>query len=228
MMSKFKKIEIDEIIVKHYNKISIFEDVDKGLAHHNLDHVKNVALLVESLLLSLGYENNFIEEAKIAAILHDTGAIDGKANHAFRSYVFAKQYFEENNIILIHKDLVLDAIKAHSDGFDSDNIMALTLILADKLDIKYTRIAKEGYNVNGIRQMQYIRDIVVDISNNNLDIKFLCDDNIDMAELEGFYFIAKVFKAIIAFSEKLNLNPRVFSNDTKWILFEKMLEESSK
>ena len=227
-MNKYKSIETDKIIVEHYNEISIFEDMDKGLAHHNLDHVKNVAELIEVLLAKLGYDNDFIEEAKVAAILHDTGAIGGKANHAFRSYVFAKQYFEDNNIILTHKDLVLDAIKTHSDGFDSDNIMALTLILADKLDIKYTRIAKEGYNVNGIRQMQYIRDIVVDISNNNLDIKFLCDDNIDMAELEGFYFIAKVFKAIIAFSEKLNLNPRVFSNDTKWILFEKMLEESSK
>ena len=84
-LNKFEKIKNDKRIIEVYNKISEFEDLDKGWAHHNLDHVKNVAKLVESLLKKLGYDENFIEEAKIAAILHDTGAIGGKKNHAMRS-----------------------------------------------------------------------------------------------------------------------------------------------
>ena len=71
----------------------------------------------------LDYEESFIEEAKIAAIL--------------------------------------DAIKIHSGGFDSDNIIALTLVLSDKLDIKHTKVAKEGYNIKGMKELQYIKDISI-------------------------------------------------------------------
>lgn len=212
-MNKFKKIENDKTIIEVYNKISEFEDLDKGWAHHNLDHVKNVSKLVESLLSKLGYCENFIEEAKIAAILHDTGALEGKDNHSLRSYNFAKEYLKNNNIALENEDLVLEAIKIHSDGFDSDNIIALTLILSDKLDIKYTRVAKEGYNAEGMKQLQYIKDILVDINGKNLEIQFICDDKINKNELEEFYFIEKVFKAIINFSKKMNLNPIVLFNN---------------
>lgn len=226
-MNKFDKIANDETIIDIYNKISEFEDLDKGLAHHDLNHVKNVAKLVECLLSKLDYDENFIEEAKIAAILHDTGAIEGKTNHSLRSYNFAKEYFKNNNIILENNDLILDAIKIHSDGFDSDNIIALTLILGDKLDIKHTRVAKEGYNVKGIKELQYIKDILVDIHDKNLEIQFLCDDKIDKNQLEEFYFIIKVFKAIITFSRKMNLTPKVFFNNEKWQLFNSMLENNS-
>ena len=200
--------------------------MDKGWAHHNLDHVKNVAKLVESSLYKLGYDENFIEEAKIAAILHDTGAIEGKNNHALRSYNFAKDYLKTNNIMLENEDLVLDAIKIHSDGFESDNIIALVLIISDKLDIKYTRVAKEGYNAKGMKELQYIKDILVDINGNNLEIQFICDDKINKKELEEFYFMTKVFKSIITFSVKMNLNPKVLFNNSKWQLFNDMLKNN--
>ena len=80
-MDKFNKIVNDKEIIEVYNKISEFEYLDIGWAHHNLDHVKNVAKLVESLLKKLDYSESFIEEAKIAAILHDVGALEGKNNH---------------------------------------------------------------------------------------------------------------------------------------------------
>lgn len=224
-MNKFNKIANDKTIINIYNKISEFEDLDKVWAHHNLEHTQNVAKLVESLLKRLDYEESFIEEAKIAAILHDTGAIEGKRNHALRSYNFAKKYIKDNNIILENKDLVLDAIKIHSDGFDSDNIIALTLILSDKLDIKHTRVAKEGYNIKGMKELQYIKDISVDIHNKDLKIQFICDEKINKNELEEFYFIIKVFKAIISFSKKMNLNPQVLLNNAEWNLFNNMLKQ---
>lgn len=217
-MNRFEKIVNDQTIIEIYNRISEFEDINKGTAHHNLEHVKNVAQLIESLLKQLDYDENFIEEAKIAALLHDTGAMEGKDGHAVRSYKFAKKYFEENHIELQHKDLVLEAIKIHSDGFDSDNIIALALILSDKLDIKSTRLAKEGYHIKGMKELQYIKDIVVDIHNKHLEIQFLCDDKINKTELEGFYFINKVFKGIKAFSKKMDLNPKVFFNNIEWKL----------
>lgn len=218
-MNRFEKVINDEIIVETYNKVSEFEDLNKGLAYHNLEHVINVANMMEVLLGKLNYDKNFIEEAKIAAILHDVGAIEGKKGHAMRSYEFAKKYLIDRDIVLEYNDLVLDAIKIHSDGFYSENIIALTLILSDKLDIKHTRVAKEGYNVKGMSELQYINDIVVDIHNKELIIRFICDERINKQNLEEFYFTKKVFNAILSFAKRMNLNPNVLWNDEEWELF---------
>lgn len=218
-MKSFEMIKSDQQLIDFYGAISEFEDLEKGWAHHNWDHVNHVAHLVEVVLKALNYEEDFIEDVKIAALLHDVGAIKGKEGHALRSYEFAKAYLEEQNINLKNRDLVLEAIKIHSDGFQSNSVMALTLILCDKLDIKHTRVAKAGYNVVGMRQLQYIKDISIAIQNQQLKINFLCDDQIDIPELEAFYFIHKVFSGIIAFSKKLDLYPKVFLNNKEWELF---------
>lgn len=216
-MDRFKKIEEDKEIIQVYKAVEVYEDLNGGWAHHNLDHVKNVADLVQIILSKLGYDENFIEEAKIAAILHDTGVTEGKKAHAIRSYNFAKEYLRKNNISLEYEELVLEAIKIHSQGFDTENIIALALILGDKLDIKYTRVAKAGYDIEGMKEMQYIKDIVVDIEDKALKIRFVCDDKIDKKSLEEFYFIDKVFKGIKAFSKKMNLKPVVLFNEDVWV-----------
>ena len=142
--------------------------------------------------------------------------------YALKSYKFTKEYLEQKGIALENKDLVLDAIKVYSDGFDSDNIIALTLILSDKLDIKHTRVAKEGYNVIGMRQLQYIKDIVIDIEDDRLIVRFICHNRMDKKELEGFYFTLKVLRAISAFARKVNLVPSVILDDEEWELFKKI------
>lgn len=218
-MNNFDVIINDHEILDLYKQISDFENLNEGWAHHDFNHVKNVALLVEKLLSDLNYDSNFIEEAKIAAILHDTGCLKGKDNHAFKGFKYATEYLSKNNINLQHLDLVLEAIKLHSDGFNTDNIIALTLILSDKLDIKYTRVAKAGYNIPGMRQLQFIKDISVNITDTVLKINFICDKKINKDELESFYFIPKVFKAINAFCAKLNLSPIVLFNNETWNKF---------
>ena len=73
-MNRFDRITKDEIIINTYNKIEQFEDLNKGTAYHNMHHAMNVVNVMETLLTKLGYDENFIEEAKIAGILHDVGA----------------------------------------------------------------------------------------------------------------------------------------------------------
>lgn len=215
--SQFEKIYNSSEIRNIYNKIDRIENESQNAyAHHNFDHVNNVMNITEQILKSLNVNNTLIEEAKIAAVLHDTGAVDGKQGHAYRSYEFAKKFFYDNKINLKNEQLVLDAIKNHSDGFDTDNIIQLALILADKLDIKYTRVAKQGYNIEGMRQMQYINDISLSIENDCLKIKFICDNKIDKNELEQYYFMKKVGSAISSFAKKFNLRKELYFNDRIW------------
>lgn len=216
--NKFDKVLNDPDVIEKYNEVSRFEHIDRGHAHHDLQHAKNVTNMVEKLLRDLKYDEEFIEEAKIAAILHDTGCNLGKDDHEIRGYEFAKEYIEKKGIELKNKDLVLDAIRLHRNGFDTDNIIALTLIISDKLDIKYTRVAEEGKRIEGMKEYLHIRDIDVSIKDNILKVNFICDSEFNKEEAEKYYFTPKVFKAINTFADKMHLKPLVQINNELWEL----------
>lgn len=213
--SEFLKIYNDESIKLIYDKIQSIEE-DALWAHHDIVHVNNVINMTEKILKDLNCDGEIIENAKIAAYMHDIGALQGKQNHAHRSYEFAKKYFEENNIDLKYKTEVLEAIKNHSDGFDTDNIIQSALILADKIDIKSTRPTKLGLRVKGMRQMQYIDDIELKINSSTISINFICDSNINKQELEQYYFMKKVGNSIKSFAQNFRLEHKVCFNNKVW------------
>lgn len=196
-------------IIDTYNKIEEKEKNDGGYAYHNMEHIKNVSNIATNLLRKLNYDENTIYKSKVACLLHDTGAINGKDGHAERSYIFAKKLFEDNKWNFLDKDKVLDAIKNHSNGFDDDSILTLTIILADKLDIKSSRITQLGKQIIGNRQYSHILDILIDIQNNELIINLITDKNLDINEFNNYYFTKKVFKSIESFSNKLNLKYKI-------------------
>jgi len=86
----FEKIYYDPILQNHYDKIEVFEDDTNGWAYHNWDHVVNVTHTVEKILQKLDVSKEYINSAKTASILHDTGAINGKEGHALRSKILLK------------------------------------------------------------------------------------------------------------------------------------------
>ena len=192
------------------------EEETGGWAYHNLIHVQNVANLVEQLLQGLTIDETFKEEAQIAAILHDIGSLEGKAGHPIRSYEYANQYFQTHRLNLVHENLVLDAIKCHSDGFETNNLMALALILADKLDITKQRLAPAGYEVPGLNEIRFIDEIKITFNNQKLCINFITQKSFNQTEFKNFYFAKKVFKAIKSFSKKLNLTYEVSLNNEAW------------
>lgn len=205
----------DEII-KIYNEIEKKEIRDGGWAFHNLEHVKNVSKIAEKILADLNFDEEAIYKCKIACLLHDVGALQGKDGHTERSYEFAKKLFEEKNWIFKDSEIILEAIKNHSAGFETNNIIALAIILADKLDIKKTRISEAGKKVKGNRQYAHIEDIIISIENNLLSINFITDGKMIIEEVNQYYFTEKVFKAVEAFSKKLNLEYSIFMDNKCW------------
>lgn len=215
-MDYFDKILNDPEIIERYRQISINEEMQKGWARHDLYHVQNVAKIVSKILTDLKYDSQLISEAKIASILHDTGCIDSRVDHEIKGYEFAKKYIKKNDIKLQYKEEVLEAIKIHRDGFDTDNIIALTLILADKIDFQYMRMGREGYNIEGMKEVQYIKEVKVNIVNKLLKIQFICDNKINKSSLDNFYFITKIFKSIKSFAKKMKLEYIVLFNNDIW------------
>ncbi len=213
-----KEIFDNDWIKEIYNKVDEFEKNNKAWAHHDYNHVIRVAEIARKLAEKLKYNNEIIEDIKIACILHDIGCINGKENHAYRSYIMAKEYLEHKKINLRNKDIILEAIKDHSNGFESNNIVTLILLVADKLDIDKRRIAKQGYFIEGMRQLQYINSIEIDIENQVLKINFIIDNQLNSKELEKFYFMKKVQKGVKAFCIKNKLNYLFMKNGQKWYL----------
>jgi HD superfamily phosphohydrolase YqeK len=212
----YDKIANDPYIKNLYHDIEIYEDLTGGEGYHNYDHVMNVANTIEIVLTKLGYSIDIIESAKIAAVLHDIGSIEGKEGHPYRGSIMSKEYFVNNNIKLENEAEILDAILNHSNGFDSESIITSSLVFADKIDIKYNRLAKAGYNNIGARQMQYVKDVTFDIVDNKIIVDFVTDSNIDIEEYCNWYFLPKVFKAIAGFSNKINMEYIITMNGKTW------------
>lgn len=214
----YNKMLKDNEIKDIYNEVEEYEINTGGWCYHNYDHVMNVTEMVIYILKELNFNEEDVAKGKIACLLHDTGAILGKDNHTYRSYTYAKEYFKKNNINFKDIDLVLEAIKDHSNNFDTDNIYTLALILSDKLDTKSNRVTEVGKTILGNRQYTHIKDIKISIKNNLLSINYITDKNIDIKELNEFYFTKKVFNAIKSFSNKMNLNYKVYINNNEWSL----------
>ena len=205
-MKLFERIHQDTEIRQIYDAIGQMEDEEAGWAYHNWFHVNNVVAMTEMILKQLAVSEEYLEAAKIAALLHDVGALQGKSGHALRGKQFAEAYFRKQKICLPYQEEILSSIENHSNGFDSEELMTLALIISDKLDITTSRVAKAGYFVPGMRQLQFLKKIEIMLSEQELDLE----------ELNAFYFMPKVFKAIAAFSEKIQRRPIVLLNNQEW------------
>lgn len=218
MENIFDKIKNDTYIIELYNNISLLEQ-DGTLWHsHGLMHINNVINTVEVILKQLNFSNEIIENAKIAALLHDIGCIEGKEDHAERSYEMAQQYFKKNNIDTGSNELILDAIKLHGGKEETDNFIAKVLVFADKIDIKYDRLTETGKNIDVVKEFQYIKDVVIDINEDTLTVNVIADDKINKETFDSYYFIPKIFNAVIEFAKELKLKSVILFNNESWII----------
>ena len=202
-----EQIKNDNYILEMYKKIEIYEDYHSAPAFHSKVHAFNVSKLIKKILSLTTSTIQLIEDAAIAGLLHDLGCYLGKENHEKRSYEIAKKYMEENRIILRYHNEVLQAIRNHRNDFYSNNPILRALVLSDKLDITKERISKFAINIIGMRQLQHIYDVVVDLQNGIFIVNFLADENIDINELlEEYSFMKKVFLSIEAYANYINLD----------------------
>ncbi len=214
----FEKIKNDNFVIDSYQSADDPNSKDGFWVYHGLPHVNNVIEMVEKILIQLNFDEEYIENAKIAALLHDIGYGGIKKDHEIRSHDIAKKYFKDHKIKLKYEKEILESIKKHRDGFDSENIMVLALILADKIDIKYTRLTEEGRKIEGLNQYQYIEDIIIEKNNKDFIVNFLVNKRANRKMLEDWYFTIKVHNAIKSFANRLNLNLKILWNDEEWIL----------
>lgn len=112
-----------------------------GFTEHSFAHVGLVATRAEYILSSLGYKARDIELVKIASFLHDIGNIVNRREHSQSGAVMAFRILDNLNMPADEIATVVSAIGNHDEGEgEAVNAIAAALILADKSDVRRTRV----------------------------------------------------------------------------------------
>ncbi len=112
-----------------------------GYTEHSFAHVTRVAEVAATLLLSLGYDSHTVELARIAAYLHDIGNLVNRVDHSQSGALIAFRLLEHAGMVAEDIATVVTAIGNHDEGTGiAVNAVAAALILADKSDVRRTRV----------------------------------------------------------------------------------------
>lgn len=139
-MITYKEIKNNEAI-KAYIKKADESLCALGFTEHSFAHVGLVANRAEYILSEMGYDSHTIELTKIAAHLHDIGNIVNRREHSQSGAVMAFRILD--NLDMRAEDIatIVTAIGNHDEGEgEAVNEVSAALILADKSDVRRTRV----------------------------------------------------------------------------------------
>ena len=112
-----------------------------GFTEHSFAHVGRVSKVAAEILELLSFDNHTVELAKIAAYLHDIGNVVNRVEHAQSGAVLAFRILDNMGMPAEEVALVVSAIGNHDEGTASAvNPVAAALIIADKCDVRRTRV----------------------------------------------------------------------------------------
>lgn len=112
-----------------------------GYTEHSFAHVTNVAENAGYILETLGYPEREVELAKIAGYLHDIGNLVNRVDHSQSGAVMAFRILDEQGFDPAETATIVTAIGNHDEGTGVPvNAVAAALILADKSDVRRSRV----------------------------------------------------------------------------------------
>ena len=112
-----------------------------GYTEHSFAHVCKAAETAGELLSSLGYDTRTVELAKIAGYMHDIGNLVNRTDHSQSGAVMAFRILDNLGMDADEIATVVSAIGNHDEGTGVPvNAVAAALILADKADVRRSRV----------------------------------------------------------------------------------------
>ena len=112
-----------------------------GYTDHSFAHVMHVAEMAGYILKKLGYDDRTAELAKIAGYLHDIGNLVNRKEHSQSGAIMAWSILNDMGCAPAELATIVTAIGNHDEGTGVPvNAVAAALILADKADVRWTRV----------------------------------------------------------------------------------------
>ncbi len=115
-----------------------------GYTEHSFAHVVHVAYMAGYILSTLGYDERTVELAKIAGYMHDIGNLINRKEHSQSGAVMAWSILHDLGCEPAELATIVTAIGNHDEGTGVPvNAVAAALILADKADVRWTRVRNQ-------------------------------------------------------------------------------------
>ena len=112
-----------------------------GYTEHSFAHVMHVAETAGYILETLGHDPRTIELAKIAGYLHDIGNLVNRKDHSQSGAVMAWSILGDMGCDPAEMATIVTAIGNHDEGTGVPvNAVAAAMILADKADVRRSRV----------------------------------------------------------------------------------------
>ncbi len=112
-----------------------------GYTEHSFPHVTHVAKTAGEILTRLGFSEHDAELARIAGFLHDIGNLANRIEHSQSGAVMSFTLLTKRGMPMADVATVVTAIGNHDEGTGVPvNPIAAALILADKSDVRRTRV----------------------------------------------------------------------------------------
>ena len=118
-----------------------------GYTEHSFAHVTHVAETAGYILETLGYSKQETELARIAGYLHDIGNLVNRVDHSQSGAVMAFRILDKLGFTPRETAVITTAIGNHDEGTGVPvNAVAAALILADKSDVRRSRVRNQDFH----------------------------------------------------------------------------------
>ncbi|WP_312641587.1 HD domain-containing protein [Hydrogenoanaerobacterium sp.] len=136
----FEDVKANEAI-RIYIKRADETLIAMGFTEHSFAHVGKCAQQAYEILNTLGYEKRICELAQIAAYMHDIGNVINREDHAQSGAIMAFRILDQMGMPADEISTVITAIGNHDESTAVPvNAVAAALILADKCDVRRSRV----------------------------------------------------------------------------------------
>ena len=115
-----------------------------GFTEHSFAHVTMVAEMAGYILETMGYDARTAELARMAGFLHDIGNLVNRVDHSQSGAVMAFRILDNMDCDPAEIATIVTAIGNHDEGTGQPvNAVAAALILADKCDVRRSRVRNQ-------------------------------------------------------------------------------------
>ena len=136
----YEQIRKDEAIRTYITQADASLDA-LGFTEHSFAHVGKVADIAGYIMQTLGHPERNVELAKIAGYMHDIGNLVNRIEHSQSGAVMAFRILDNMGFSPEEISLIVTAIGNHDEGTGVPvNALAAALILADKSDVRRSRV----------------------------------------------------------------------------------------
>jgi len=116
-----------------------------GYTEHSAPHASITAEAAYDILKTLGYPERECELAQIAGYMHDIGNCVNRKNHAHTGAIIALQLLDKLAMPAQEIAVIVSAIGNHDENTATPvNPIAAAVILADKMDVRRSRVRHGG------------------------------------------------------------------------------------